>query len=50
MRTTWALLLGLVFLGAAVGCGGPAVEAPEDPVPPPEGDPESSSDAAVAPD
>ena len=36
MRITRFLLFVVLFLGLAAGCGGPAVEVPENPAPKPK--------------
>ena len=50
MRTAWSLLLAFLLLAPLAGCGRAEVEPPESPVPPPEGDPDSTSTTVPAPD
>jgi hypothetical protein len=44
-RIAWSIVLILPLL-VAVGCGSASVEYPENPTPPPAGDPVSTSTAA----
>jgi len=43
MRTIRSMLFSLLVLALLAGCGGPGVELPDDPAPPPEGEQKSTS-------